>query len=355
MKKYIKIETGSYRSKDMSGRVFPIIKDYQKFAGDKEGGFVTVDCSEFDGFEGLDKARVNVPDISSLTIVPEGQYVIHRDELKQTDQLIAPKDTEESDEQAIERIAARFSILDEMADAVATSKVRAMIVSGPPGIGKSYGVEKALEKQNMFEDIAGTSRKFEVVKGAMSAIGLYKKLYEHSAKGHVVCFDDCDAILYDDLALNLLKAALDTTPRRTLHWNTESRTLMAEGMPNSFEFSGGVIFITNIKFDNVKSKKLQDHLQALQSRCHYLDLTIDSMRDRMLRIKQICRQGMLEKYAMGKETEADLIQFIIDNKHKLREISLRMVLKIADLWKMSPDKYKLLAENTCMKPERELR
>ena len=355
MKKYIKIETGSYRSKDMSGRVFPIIKDYQKFAGDKEGGFVTVDCSEFDGFEGLDKARVNVPDISSLTIVPEGQYVIHRDELKQTDQLIAPKDTEESDEQAIERIAARFSILDEMADAVATSKVRAMIVSGPPGIGKSYGVEKALEKQNMFEDIAGTSRKFEVVKGAMSAIGLYKKLYEHSAKGHVVCFDDCDAILYDDLALNLLKAALDTTPRRTLHWNTESRTLMAEGMPNSFEFSGGVIFITNIKFDNVKSKKLQDHLQALQSRCHYLDLTIDSMRDRMLRIKQICRQGMLEKYAMGKDTEADLIQFIIDNKHKLREISLRMVLKIADLWKMSPDKYKLLAENTCMKPERELR
>ena len=78
------------------------------------------------------------------------------------------------------------------------------------------------------------------------------------------------------------------------------------------------------------------------------------MRDRMLRIKQICRQGMLEKYAMPKDVESDLIEFIIANKHKLREISLRMVLKIADLWKMSPDKYKLLAENTCMKPEREL-
>ena len=65
----------------------------------------------------------------------------------------------------------------------------------------------------------------------------------------------------------------------------------------SFEFNGGVVFITNIKFDNVKSKKLQDHLQALQSRCHYLDLTIDSMRDRMLRIRQICGQGMLEKYS----------------------------------------------------------
>ena len=350
MKKYIKIETVSYRGQDMGGRIFPILKDYQKFTGDKEGGFVTVDCSEFDGFEGLDKARINVPDIASLTICPEGQYIIHRDELKKTDKIITAKETTESDEEAIERIAARFGILDEMADAVATSKVRAMIVSGPPGIGKSYGVERALEKRSMFDDIANNARKFEVVKGAMSPIGLYKKLYEHSAKGHVVCFDDCDAILYDDLALNLLKAALDTGKKRTLHWNTESRTLMAEGMPNSFEFNGGVVFITNVKFDNVKSKKLQDHLQALQSRCHYLDLTIDSMRDRMLRIRQIVGTGMLEKYAMGKEAEDQLVQFIYDNKHKLREISLRMVLKIADLWKMAPDRYQHLAEQTCMRP-----
>jgi hypothetical protein len=347
IKKYIRIEEGSYRNKDMSGRVFPIIKDYQKFEGDKEGGFVTVDCSQHDGFLGLDKARVNVPSLESLTIVNEAAYISNKD---QTQAHKAPVENTETDEQAIERIAARFSILDEMAEAVSTSKVRAMIVSGPPGIGKSYGVERALEKQNMFQDIAGSQRKFEVVKGAMSAIGLYKKLYEHSAKGHVVCFDDCDAILYDDLALNLLKAALDTGKKRTLHWNTESRTLMAEGMPNSFEFFGGVIFITNIKFDNVKSKKLQDHLQALQSRCHYLDLTIDSMRDRMLRIRQICRIGMLEKYGMPKEDEEQLIQFVFDNKHKLREISLRMVLKIADLWKMAPDRYQQLAEQTCMRP-----
>ena len=347
--KYIKVEQGSYRNQDMSGRIFPILKDYQRFAG-KEGGFITVDVTELDGFTEKDKVRINVADISKLTLTTEGAYQINRDELKSGVDAVTPNENNETDEQAIERIAARFSILDEMAEAVSTSKVRAMIVSGPPGIGKSYGVEQALEKQNMFEDIAGDKRKFEVVKGAMSAIGLYKKLYEHSSKGHVVCFDDCDAILYDDLALNLLKAALDTTPRRTLHWNTESRTLMAEGMPNSFEFFGGVIFITNIKFDNVKSKKLQDHLQALQSRCHYLDLTIDSMRDRMLRIRQICRIGMLEKYGMPKDEEERLIQFVFENKHKLREISLRMVLKIADLWKMAPDRYQALATQTCMRP-----
>ena len=354
MKKYIKIEEGSYRSQDMSGRVFPILKDYQKFTSSKDGGFVTVNCSEFDGFEGLDKARINVPGISSLTIVPVGQYITHRDELRKKYKPVGANTAKETDEEAIERIANRFNILDEMADAVATSKVRAMIVSGPPGIGKSYGVEKALEKQNMFTDIAGSKRKFEMVKGAMSAIGLYKKLYEFKDKGCVCCFDDCDAILYDDLALNLLKAALDTTPRRTLHWNTESRVLQNEGMPNSFEFNGGVIFITNIKFDNVKSKKLQDHLAALQSRCHYLDLTIDSMKDRMLRIRQICGIGMLDKYKMPSGLQEELIQFIYDNKHKLREISLRMVLKIADLWKMAPDRWEELAEQTCMRPAREM-
>ena len=353
LKKYIKIEQGAYRNQDMSGRIFPILKDYQKFTRGKKGGFVTVETSDFDGFNGVDKIRINVSDIGQLTIVPEGQYVIHRDELRKNSK---PQNNEkkETDEQAIERIANRFAILDEMAEAVATSKVRAMIVSGPPGFGKSYGVEKALEKQNMFTDIAGDKRKFEMVKGAMSAIGLYKKLYEFKDPGCVCCFDDCDAILYDDLALNLLKAALDTTPKRMLHWNTESRTLQAEGMPNHFEFNGGVIFITNVKFDNVKSKKLQDHLAALQSRCHYLDLTIDSMRDRMLRIRQICGIGMLKKYKMPEELEEELIQFIYNNKHKLREISLRMVLKIADLWKMAPEKWKVLAEQTCMRPVREL-
>ena len=348
-KKYIRIEKGDYRNNNMSGRVFPIVKDYQDHSN-KPGGFVTVDTSQLAGFDGADKIRVTVPTLSSIAIVTEGEWIAHRDKIKLSETPKVGEAVAETDEQAIERIAGRFGILDEMAEAVATNKVRAMIVSGPPGIGKSYGVEQALEKQNMFEDIAGSSRKFEVVKGAMSAIGLYKKLYEHSSRGHVVCFDDCDAILYDDLALNLLKAALDTGKKRTLHWNTESRTLMAEGMPNSFEFNGGVVFITNVKFDNVKSKKLQDHLQALQSRCHYLDLTIDSMRDRMLRIRQIVGTGMLEKYAMGRETEEQLVQFIYDNKHKLREISLRMVLKIADLWKMAPDRYQHLAEQTCMRP-----
>lgn len=342
--KYIRIEEGAYRGADQSGRVFLLEKDYQRFLG-KDNGFVTVNVAELPGYEGLDRVRITVPNLQSVQIVSEADYLKFKAELETVEQ---PK-VEEDEETAIERIESRFEILNEMTEAIAQKKVKGMIVSGPPGIGKSYGVESCLDKYSTFDDIAGKKRKFEVVKGAMSAIGLYKKLYEHADPGHVVCFDDCDVILYDDLCLNLLKAALDTGRKRTLHWNTESRFLHAEGVPNHFEFQGGVIFITNVKFDNVKSKKLRDHLEALQSRCHYLDLTIDSMRDRMLRIKQIVRAGMLDKYSMSDADKQTLVKYIFDNKHRLREISLRMVLKVADLWKMAPDRYQQLAEQTCMR------
>jgi hypothetical protein len=219
MKKYIRIEEGAYRGKDQSGRVFPLVKDYQKNST-RDGGFVTVDTTEQQGYEGLDKVRVNVPTIQAVQIVPEAEYVRFRESLTES-VLDTQPHTNESDEAAIERIGARFAILNEMTEAIAQDQIKGMIVSGPPGIGKSYGVETSLMKYSTFDDIAGNKRKFEVVKGAMSAIGLYKKLYEHADRGHVVCFDDCDVILYDDLALNLLKAALDTGRKRTLQWGTE--------------------------------------------------------------------------------------------------------------------------------------
>ena len=116
MKKYIKIEQGSYRNKDQSGKVFPIVKDYQKFAG-KPGGFVTVDVTEIDGYEGLDKVRINVENISDITIVNEQTFVKFKDEINKADpEGLSTKD--ESEEEAINRIQSRFEILNEMTEAV---------------------------------------------------------------------------------------------------------------------------------------------------------------------------------------------------------------------------------------------
>ena len=261
------------------------------------------------------------------------------------------KDTNESDEAIIERLRERFAILDDMTRAVKKGEVRAMIVSGPPGVGKSFGVEAVLGKHDLMANIAQNEKlkKYEIVKGAMSAIGLYKKLYEFSDRKNILVFDDCDSVLLDDLSLNILKAALDSSKKRTIHWNTDSRLLRSEGVPNQFEFHGGAIFITNIKFENVKSKKLRDHLEALESRCHYLDLTIDTEREKILRIKQIVADGMLAEYEFANSEIDTLLNFIDINKKKLRELSLRMVLKLADLKKSFPDRWMRVAEVSCMR------
>ena len=247
-----------------------------------------------------------------------------------------------SDEGAIE-------ILEDMTYAACDGVVRGMVVTGPPGVGKSFGVEKVLGKHDIISTLGDRPAKYEVVKGAMSAIGLYCKLYKHADKDNVLVFDDCDSIFADELSLNILKAALDSKKTRRIHWNTDSFKLRNEGVPDSFEFKGSAIFITNIKFDNVKSKKMRDHLEALESRCHYIDLTIDTEREKMLRIKQITGDGMLDEYMLGETVVDDIVDFIDINKKRLRELSLRTVLKVADLAKAFPDRWEAMAENTVMR------
>ena len=229
-----------------------------------------------------------------------------------------------------------------------------MIVSGPPGVGKSHGVEQVLDRYETLEQLGG-KKTHEVIKGAMTPIGLYCLLYKNADKGRVLVLDDCDGILFGELALNLLKGALDSGKRRKINWNADSHKLRNEGVPDSFDFEGSVIFITNLKFDAMinggRLGKVKDHLEAILSRCHYLDLTLDTMRDKMLRIKQIVQDGMLEKYGFSEEEKDTVVKFIDDNRAKLREVSLRMVLKIADLYKMAPNdgRWMRLAETTCMK------
>ena len=261
----------------------------------------------------------------------------------------------ETDEAIMERIGARFDILEDMTRAVKKGDVKSMIVTGPPGVGKSFGVEKVLSKHDVFADVANDSKlkKYEVVKGAMSAIGLYSKLYEFSDKKSILVFDDCDSVLQDELSLNILKAALDSGKKRMIHWNTDSRLLRSEGVPNSFEFKGGAIFITNIKFENVRSKKLKDHLEALESRCHYLDLTIDTTREKLLRIKQVVRDtGMLDEYEIEDWAKQEVVDFIVNNCERMRELSLRMVLKVADIRVSMPHNWKAVVEVTCMRNAR---
>jgi hypothetical protein len=333
------VRNGEYRKQDVSGMTFTLLRDFQT---DARGGNVVV--SNDGVFPGMpDQIRIRVDSIEDIEITGE-RRVSNQD--KKVVEFLKP---EETDEQVMDRIEKRFSILDDMTKAAIAGDIRAMIVVGPPGVGKSYGVEYQLEKAGMFDQISGKKIKYQVIKGAMTPIGLYCTLYKNSDPRNVLVFDDCDSILLDDIALNILKAALDSGKKRRIHWNADSAMLRREGVPDCFDFKGSVIFITNLKFENLKSKKLQDHLEALQSRCHFLDLTLDTTRDKILRIRQIFRKGdLFQDYELTPEQGEEIVQFMQDNHARLREISLRMALKLADLTKIGAN-WQALAESTCMR------
>jgi hypothetical protein len=328
MQKQVLVRQGVYAGEQITDKLLPLVR---KPSLGNRGWFVTVHGAEF----GVDRnIRIYLEDPADCEIVGEE---------------VSQAKPAETDEQAMERIRKRFAILDQMTDAVANSVVRGLIIAGPPGVGKSFGVEKILEEYDAMGKLSGDGVRTEVVKGSMTPIGLYQTLFQNSDPGNILVFDDCDSILFDEVCLNMLKAVLDSGKKRMISWKSESRALKAEGIPDRFEFKGGIIFITNLSFDNVRSKKIQDHLNALQSRCHYIDLEMDSINDRFLRIEQIVRDGMLEEYRFGQQGEREVIDFMRNNSKRLREISLRMTIKISDLRKMSPDNWQELSKATCMK------
>jgi hypothetical protein len=339
------IKSGEYRKQVVVNKAFTLVKGFQT---GKRGGFVTVQNDGQFNID-IDVVKVKVDSINDIEFTNGEQIIESTISVPTGTQTVAPA-VAESDEDAMNRIATRFSVLDEMSGACIAGDIRAMIVSGPPGVGKSHGVTLQMEKASMFDKISGKRPRFEIVKGAISGIGLFATLYKYSDKKNVLVFDDCD-VWEDQDALNVLKGALDSGKTRRISWNKDSRLLREEGVPNTFNFNGSVIFITNLNFSDRKSNKIKAHLEALQSRCHYLDLTIDTERDKLLRIKQVHRDadgGLFKDYDFSTEQCDMILEFMWDNQNKLREVSLRMALKIADLVKISTN-WKNLASSTCMK------
>ncbi len=346
---------------NVAGMTFKLVEDYKV---SKTGeGYVTVDGTSQSGFPERNiriKCRQGAYSVAGAPQrQPQGVSMLQAlkkpskkdaevtdfTQVKVSDAVVA----HETDEEIIERTRLRFEILKDMTKAVKSGDVRAMIVTGPPGVGKSFGVEEVLAKDDLFNTLGERKPRYEIVKGAMSAIGLYSKLYQFSDAKNILVFDDCDSILLDDIALNILKAALDSSKKRTISWNTDSRLLRSEGIPDRFEFKGGAIFITNLKFENVRSKKLQDHLSALESRCHYIDLRMDTDREKVLRIKQIVKDGMLDSYELEDVAKDEVVSFIEEHRATMRELSLRTVLKVADLRKSFPNNWQNMAKVTVMK------
>jgi len=200
----------------------------------------------------------------------------------------------------------RFEFLDKFTNMVLDGDTASVIVTGEGGLGKTHTVMNAL-KEKGFEE--GTD--FAVIKGYATPKALYGTLFENNGK--VIVFDDCDSVLKDPTAINILKGALDSYSKRTISWLQKG--FVPDEYPPSFEFNGHVIFISNID-----SSKLDG---AIKSRSITIDLSM-TIKDRVDRMRHILPE-ILPSYPMNIKEAA--LNFMVKFSGEAKEFNMRTLMK----------------------------
>ena len=247
-------------------------------------------------------------------------------------------DHDRSDAQLLSDIQDRYNMMTKLGQGAAKGNVRGVVVSGAPGVGKTYELERILQTK------AAKSQRFhfEHLKGTISPINLYKKLYDYGSPGSVLLIDDADDVFFDATSLNLLKAALDSSSVRNIGWHTESAALRENGeqvYPTSFDYHGSIVFITNVDFQSViddgKQKKIVPHLNALMSRSLYLDLKIHSLRSLAVWVGYIVQSKniLVNSFGLTKTQQGQAVKWMRDNATGMRTFSIRDALKIGQMIK----------------------
>lgn len=216
----------------------------------------------------------------------------------------------------------RFEFLSKTVKMVAKGLQASAVISGSGGLGKSYTVKKALLEAGLSDMTViraeeGTrvsrARSFVIVKGYSTPKGLYRTLFENNDS--VIVFDDCDSVLKDPVALNLLKGALDSYDTRVISWNSDMRD---EDLPRSFIFTGRVVFISNMVEEKID--------QAIRSRSAVIDvsMSLSEIIDRMQ--VMINEDNFLPEFEQS--VKVDALNFIDRCKNKMRDISLRTLITV---------------------------
>lgn len=231
---------------------------------------------------------------------------------------------EETDEEMALRIASRFSALERMALRISNGTCRSFIVSGAPGLGKSFTLMRALEDVD-----------HKVVRGSISGVGLYIALWQTREPGQVLLLDDADEIFENSESLNLLKAVLETSGRRHVGWHKQSSWLADMGIDDSFDYEGSVVFISNIPFmERIQAGGMNTkHLEALMDRSLYLSLGVHTQREILTRIRQVAPTVLK---ALDPLAQVEVLDFIEANANRFYSLSIRLVHQIAELREADP-------------------
>ena len=225
----------------------------------------------------------------------------------------------ESDESILARIRERFTVMDDLVGMSINGKARALVISGPAGVGKSYTVKRHLKHI--------PDERYTVSTGFIRATGLYRLLYNHRGKDQIIIFDDSDTLFLVEDSLNLLKNALDTNDERIISWRAETNMKDDAGdpLPTEFLFEGSMIFITNKDFDAMiaNQDKFSVHYEAFISRSYYIDLAMRNRRDYLIRIKDVIdNEGMLTD-RLNSDQIKDVLSYIETNLYTLLVFMLK--------------------------------
>ena len=231
----------------------------------------------------------------------------------------------------------RYANVEAYIKQIANGKIHNLIVNGPPGVGKTHSVENYLNKY--------AQGKYKVVKGHMTPLSLYGNLYFHREVNSVLVLDDIDSVFKKIEGVNLLKAAIDTSPVRKISW--ESTTpLKGIGIPSSFEFKGSVILVSNIGFDGHSKGNLSAHLDALKDRSYKI-IVADSSKESCF--KQVCfmvtKKELLSSFNITKQQEFALLEYIESNLEKFNKVSLRTAVKLAQLMVINAQNWRDMADS----------
>ena len=351
----VTILRGKFRNQTIRNHTFELLKGLTKTAG---GAFhLTVDGTSLSG---LRTARIKVK--TSADYVINGELPVPSKEEKKLIDLVATAakdehpvvvavDDEERRAEILKRINGRFETLEKLTRAAKEGNIRSIVVSGAPGVGKTYGVEQVLSDDTDYsaityaalgEDYSSRAPKpvkstFEFVTGSITPPSLYIKLYNNRHANNVLVFDDADRIFEEVDSINLMKAALDTKKKRTICWNVDSFQIRKQdGIPARFDFEASVIFISNENFKKPSKSKISDHIAALMNRSHFLDLTVHTLEEKLLRIEyMVTTKGMLDSYGLDEDTKVRIMDFVKKNAALMdtrpQILSLRSVVKMAEL------------------------
>jgi hypothetical protein len=214
-------------------------------------------------------------------------------------------------------VAERFEFIEKFVGMVARKVMPSMIITGNGGIGKTFTVTNtllALGKEEIGYGIdSAEDGDFIVFKGFTTAKAMYRNLYENNGK--IIVCDDMDSAFKDPICANILKGALDSGEKRIISWGAEFKG--EDDLPNRFEFTGQVIFISNLPQNKFP--------QALLSRSLRVDLTLNT-EEVVDRIETILNET-------ADEEVSDVIDFIKENANKFTDLNIRSamtILKIRD-------------------------